>query len=133
MAQLYRFYVTNGEDSQTAALVWAKSDSEAFKNGFEEIHGLRYRLLAKEWGITPGGDPDDGEAFFTTLSILDEAKGMDGSLSDNLDELLWQYIGEMTCAAVSESTRGELMRQLRDEVLGEDMAQELMRRGFKLV
>lgn len=121
MAQFYRFYVTNGEDSQTAALVWADSDSEALDAGFEEISGVRYRLLAKEWGINPS-EPGDDDAFFTTSCILDEARGLvlvdgkDGTVTEALGELLWDYLTEMSPNS-PESSRGDTMRELCGEIL----------------
>ncbi len=115
MARFYRFYVTNGEDSQTAALVWADSDSEALDVGFEKISGVQYQLLAKDWGIRPT-EPGDDDAFFTTSCILDDARLMVGDVINNLDDLLWQYLEEMNPQG-SESSRAEVMRRLRDDIL----------------
>jgi hypothetical protein len=115
MAKFYRFYVTDGEDAQTAALLWADSDTEALVAGFEDISGVRYRVLAAEWGVRPT-EPGEDDAFFTTSCILDDAREMGGELADNVDDLLWQYIGEMV-PSMGESTRAEVVRRIRDEIL----------------
>lgn len=125
MAQLYRFYITNGEDAETLGLVWADSDADAYNKGFEQVPMRRLRMAADKW-ITDDNSAED--TFYTTLNILDEAQAVmpkttpsQTPLADAIDELLWQYIEEMS-PAMSESTRASQMSGLRDEMLKEHRA-----------
>lgn len=123
MAQLYRFYVTNGEDSQIVSLVWANSDSEAYDKGFDEMSRAKYNKLCYDWAMDD--ERMSVEAFFTTSCIMDEARGLvlvdgkDGTVTEALEELLWDYLTEMNPSG-AESARGDKMRQLRDEILADD-------------